>query len=167
MRKLFLTSACLSSEGVIRCVHHDGDWVQLELLICLTWCEPYEGIITKKRVKDEASCRVTTKRRTSDGSSQLCNEVMKTASSFLVALITRVHFCQFCCGFFCAFLLPLLCHSLESRSWADAGSLLLTKAHRMHLFFHPKVTGAYDLSCDTGTTELCSATVRSVLPVCG
>ena len=66
-----------------------------------------------------------------------------------------------------AFLLPriLPLPRKEKLLLNKAGSLLLTKTLRMY-FFNPKVTGAYNLSCDTGTTERSSFTLRSELPVC-
>lgn len=168
MRKLFLASACLSSEGVTRCVHQDGDWVQLEHLISLIWCELFERIIIRKGVKDEASHSDRRKSALLIAAASSAIKWWKLPRPFHLHWSLRCSSGSLSMASACAFSLPLFFYSLERRRCSEAGSLLLIKTHRIYIcgFFNPKVTGAYDLSCDTGTTKLSSFTLRSVLPVC-
>lgn len=162
MRKLFLASACLSSEGAIKCVHQDGDWVQLEHLISLIRCELFGGVVIRKGSKlrplTVMGWRVLR---------WLQQPALPRSDGNCLVLFTCIDRWGAC-----AFLLPLFFYSLERRGCSEVGSLPLIKTHRtyistyIHIFLDPNVTGAYDLSCDTGTTKLSSFTLRSVLLHC-
>lgn len=172
MRKLFLASACLSSEEFIRCVHQDGGWVQLEHLISLIWCELFEGIISRKGVKDEASHSAGRKSALLIAAASSAMRWWKLPHPFHLHWSPRCSAGSLSMASASAFFLPLFFYSLERRECSEVGSLFLIRTYRIYtyIFFflsNPKVTSAYDLSCNAGktTTKLSSFTLRSVLPL--
>lgn len=121
--KLFLASACLSSEGIIRCVHQDGGWVQLEHLISLIWCELFGGVIIRKGSK----MRLLTVM----GRRALCwlqQPALPWSDGNCLILFRCIdHWGA------CAFFLPLFFYSLEMTGCSEVGSLLLIKTHRTYI----------------------------------
>lgn len=142
MRKLFLASACLSSEGVIRCVHQDGDWVQLEHLINLIWCELFAGVIIRKGVKDEASHSDGPKSSLLIAAASSAIKWWKLPHPFHWHWSLRCSAGSLSMASACAFFLPLFLYSLERRGCSEVGSLPLIKTHRTYigtfLFFKPQ-----------------------------